>query len=72
MKREGELRVKKVEYRGEVSEGERGYVRVWVGLEMNVSDVGGGEKWYGVGNMMIEMGRGDGSVLKLVVMVDEE
>ena len=64
--------VKDLQYSRQLTEGQKGYVTLCLPFDINVADVTGVEKCYPVGNMMIHMPSADASVLKFVLMLDEQ
>ncbi|MBU9909347.1 hypothetical protein KTQ96_15630, partial [Prevotella copri] len=64
--------VKDLQYSRQLKEGQTGYVTLCLPFDINVADVTGAEKCYPVGNMMIHMPSADASVLKFVLMLDEQ
>ena len=67
-----EFTVKNLQYSRQLSEGQTGYVTLCLPFDINVADVTGAEKCYPVGDMMIHMPTNDASVLKFVLMLDEQ
>ena len=64
--------VKNLQYSRQLTEGQKGYVTLCLPFDINVADVTGAEKCYPVGDMMIHMPTNDASVLKFVLMLDEQ
>ena len=64
--------IKDLQYSRQLSEGQTGYVTLCLPFDINVADVTGAEKCYPVGDMMIHMPTDDASVLKFVLMLDEQ
>ena len=64
--------VKNLQYSRQLSEGQKGYVTLCLPFDINVANVTGAEKCYPVGDMMIHMPSADASVLKFVLMLDEQ
>ena len=64
--------VKDLQYSRQLTEGQKGYVTLCLPFDINVADVTGAEKCYPVGDMMIHMPTADASVLKFVLMLDEQ
>ena len=64
--------VKDLQYSRQLTEGQTGYVTLCLPFDINVADVTGVEKCYPVGDMMIHMPTNDASVLKFVLMLDEQ
>lgn len=69
---QAEFTVKNLQYSRQLSEGQTGYVTLCLPFDINVADVTGAEKCYPVGDMMIHMPTNDASVLKFVLMLDEQ
>ena len=64
--------VKDLQYSRQLTEGQTGYVTLCLPFDINVANVAGAEKCYPVGDMMIHMPTNDASVLKFVLMLDEQ
>ena len=64
--------VKDLQYSRQLNEGQKGYVTLCLPFDINVANVTGVEKCYPVGDMMIHMHTDDASVLKFVLMLDEQ
>ena len=64
--------IKDLQYSRQLNEGQTGYVTLCLPFDINVADVTGAEKCYPVGDMMIHMPTNDASVLKFVLMLDEQ
>ena len=64
--------IKDLQYSRQLKEGQTGYVTLCLPFDINVADVTGAEKCYPVGDMMIHMPTNDASVLKFVLMLDEQ
>ena len=64
--------VKDLQYSRQLNEGQTGYVTLCLPFDINVANVTGVEKCYPVGDMMIHMPTEDASVLKFVLMLDEQ
>lgn len=64
--------VKDLQYSRQLKEGQTGYVTLCLPFDINVANVAGAEKCYPVGDMMIHMPTDDASVLKFVLMLDEQ
>lgn len=64
--------IKDLQYSRQLNEGQKGYVTLCLPFDINVADVTGVEKCYPVGDMMIHMPTNDASVLKFVLMLDEQ
>ena len=69
---QAQFTVKNLQYSRQLSEGQKGYVTLCLPFDINVADVAGAEKCYPVGDMMIHMPTNDASVLKFVLMLDEQ
>ena len=64
--------VKNLQYSRQLTEGQKGYVTLCLPFNIKAADVAGAEKCYPVGDMMIHMPTNDASVLKFVLMLDEQ
>lgn len=69
---QAQFTVKKLQYSRQLTEGQKGYVTLCLPFDINEADVAGAEKCYPVGDMMIHMPTNDASVLKFVLMLDEQ
>ena len=69
---QAQFTIKKLQYSRQLTEGQTGYASLCLPFDINVSDVTGAEKCYPVGDMMIHMPTNDASVLKFVLMLDEQ
>ena len=69
---QAQFTVKKLQYSRQLTEGQKGYVTLCLPFDINAADVTGAEKCYPVGDMMIHMPSADASVLKFVLMLDEQ
>ena len=69
---QAQFTVKKLQYSRQLTEGQKGYVTLCLPFDINEADVAGAEKCYPVGDMMIYMPSADASVLKFVLMLDEQ
>ena len=69
---QAEFTVKNLQYSRQLNERQTGYVTLCLPFDINVADVTGAEKCYPVGDMMIHMPTNDASVLKFVLMLDEQ
>ena len=69
---QAQFTVKDLQYSRQLNEGQTGYVTLCLPFDINVADVAGAEKCYPVGDMMIHMPSADASVLKFVLMLDEQ
>ena len=69
---QAQFTVKNLQYSRQLTEGQKGYVTLCLPFDINVADVTGVEKCYPVGDVMIHMPTADASVLKFVLMLDEQ
>lgn len=69
---QAQFTVKNLQYSRQLTEGQKGYVTLCLPFDIKAADVAGAEKCYPVGNMMIHMPTADASVLKFVLMLDEQ
>ena len=69
---QAQFTVKNLQYSRQLTEGQKGYVTLCLPFNINAADVAGAEKCYPVGDMMIHMPTNDASVLKFVLMLDEQ
>ena len=69
---QAQFTVKNLQYSRQLTEGQKGYVTLCLPFNIKAADVAGAEKCYPVGNMMIHMPTEDASVLKFVLMLDEQ
>lgn len=69
---QAQFTVKDLQYSRQLNEGQTGYATLCLPFDINVANVAGAEKCYPVGNMMIHMPTEDASVLKFVLMLDEQ
>ena len=69
---QAQFTVKNLQYSRQLTEGQKGYVTLCLPFNIKAADVAGAEKCYPVGNMMIHMPTNDPSVLKFVLMLDEQ
>ena len=69
---QAQFTIKDLQYSRQLNEGQTGYVTLCLPFDINVADVTGAEKCYPVGNMMIHMPTDDASLLKFVLMLDEQ
>ena len=69
---QAQFTIKDLQYSRQLNEGQKGYVTLCLPFDINVADVTGAEKCYPVGDMMIHMPSADASVLKFVLMLDEQ
>ena len=64
--------VKNLQYSRQLTEGQKGYVTLCLPFDIKAAEVAGAEKCYPLGDMMIHMPTDDASVLKFVLMLDEQ
>ena len=69
---QAQFTVKDLQYSRQLNDGQKGYVTLCLPFDINVANVTGAEKCYPVGDMMIHMPTNDASVLKFVLMLDEQ
>ena len=69
---QAQFTIKKLQYSRQLTEGQKGYVTLCLPFDIKAADVAGAEKCYPVGDMMIHMPTNDASVLKFVLMLDEQ
>ena len=69
---QAQFTIKDLQYSRQLNEGQKGYVTLCLPFDINAADVTGAEKCYPVGDMMIHMPTADASVLKFVLMLDEQ
>ena len=69
---QAQFTVKNLQYSRQLTEGQTGYVTLCLPFDIKAADVAGAEKCYPVGDMMIHMPTNDASVLKFVLMLDEQ
>ena len=69
---QAQFTVKNLQYSRQLNEGQKGYVTLCLPFNIKAADVAGAEKCYPVGDMMIHMPTNDASVLKFVLMLDEQ
>lgn len=69
---QAQFTVKNLQYSRQLTEEQKGYVTLCLPFDINVANVTGAEKCYPVGDMMIHMPTNDASVLKFVLMLDEQ
>ena len=67
-----EFTVKNLQYSRQLTEGQKGYVTLCLPFDIKAAEVAGAEKCYPLGDMMIHMPTDDASVLKFVLMLDEQ
>ncbi|MBL1009677.1 MAG: hypothetical protein JJO71_39335 [Escherichia coli] len=69
---QAQFTVKNLQYSRQLTEGQKGYVTLCLPFDIKAADVAGAEKCYPVGDLMIHMPTNDASVLKFVLMLDEQ
>ena len=69
---QAQFTVKKLQYSRQLTEGQKGYVTLCLPFDIKAAEVAGAEKCYPLGDMMIHMPTDDASVLKFVLMLDEQ
>ena len=69
---QAQFTIKKLQYSRQLTEGQKGYATLCLPFDIKAADVAGAEKCYPVGDMMIHMPTNDASVLKFVLMLDEQ
>ena len=69
---QAQFTIKKLQYSRQLTEGQKGYVTLCLPFNIKAAEVAGAEKCYPVGDMMIHMPTNDASVLKFVLMLDEQ
>ena len=69
---QAQFTVKNLQYGRQLNEGQKGYVTLCLPFNIKAADVAGAEKCYPVGDLMIHMPTNDASVLKFVLMLDEQ
>ena len=69
---QAQFTIKDLQYSRQLTEGQKGYVTLCLPFDIKAADVTGAEKCYPVGDMMIHMPTDDASVLKFVLMLDEQ
>ena len=67
-----EFTVKNLQYSRQLTEEQKGYATLCLPFDIKAAEVAGAEKCYPVGDMMIHMPTNDASVLKFVLMLDEQ
>ena len=67
-----EFTVKNLQYSRQLNEGQTGYVTLCLPFDIKAAEVAGADKCYPLGDMMIHMPTEDASVLKFVLMLDEQ
>ena len=69
---QAQFTVKNLQYSRQLTEGQTGYVTLCLPFGIKAAEVAGAEKCYPLGDMMIHMPTDDASVLKFVLMLDEQ
>ena len=69
---QAQFTVKKLQYSRQLTEGQKGYVTLCLPFDIKAAEVAGAEKCYPLGDMMIHMTTEDASVLKFILMLDEQ
>ena len=69
---QAEFTVKKLQYSRQLTERQKGYVTLCLPFDIKAAEVAGAEKCYPLGDMMIHMTTEDASVLKFILMLDEQ
>ena len=69
---QAEFTVKNLQYSRQLTEGQKGYVTLCLPFDIKAAEVAGADKCYPLGDMMIHMPTEDASVLKFVLMLDEQ
>ena len=69
---QAQFTVKNLQYSRQLTEGQKGYVTLCLPFDIKAAEVAGAEKCYPLGDMMIHMPTDDASVLKFVLMLDEQ
>ena len=69
---QAQFTVKNLQYSRQLTEGQTGYVTLCLPFDIKAAEVAGAEKCYPLGDMMIHMPTEDASVLKFVLMLDEQ
>ena len=69
---QAQFTVKNLQYSRQLTEGQKGYVTLCLPFDIKAAEVAGAEKCYPLGDMMIHMPTEDVSVLKFVLMLDEQ
>ena len=64
--------IKDLQYSRQLKEGQTGYVTLCLPFDIKAAEVAGADKCYPLGDMMIHMPTADASVLKFVLMLDEQ
>ena len=69
---QAQFTVKNLQYSRQLTEEQKGYVTLCLPFDIKAAEVAGAEKCYPLGDMMIHMPTDDASVLKFVLMLDEQ
>ena len=69
---QAQFTVKNLQYSRQLTEGQTGYVTLCLPFDIKAAEVAGAEKCYPLGDMMIHMTTEDASVLKFILMLDEQ
>ena len=69
---QAQFTVKNLQYSRQLTEGQTGYVTLCLPFDIKAAEVAGADKCYPLGDMMIHMPTEDASVLKFVLMLDEQ
>ena len=69
---QAQFTVKDLQYSRQLNEGQKGYATLCLPFDIKAEEVTGAEKCYPVGDMMIHMPTNDASLLKFVLMLDEQ
>ena len=69
---QAQFTVKNLQYSRQLTEGQTGYVTLCLPFDIKAAEVVGAEKCYPLGDMMIHMTTEDASVLKFILMLDEQ
>ena len=69
---QAQFTVKNLQYSRQLTEGQKGYVTLCLPFDIKAAEVAGADKCYPLGDMMIHMPTEDASVLKFVLMLDEQ
>ena len=69
---QAQFTVKKLQYSRQLTEGQKGYVTLCLPFDIKAEEVAGADKCYPLGDMMIHMPTDDASVLKFILMLDEQ
>ena len=69
---QAQFTIRNLQYSRQLKEGQTGYVTLCLPFDIKAAEVVGAEKCYPLGDMMIHMTTEDASVLKFVLMLDEQ